>query len=173
MQWVVTLELILSRCTFFLVTKLWLFFPLQISHYGGLQSQGINAPSSSPVFFYPEMQTVILGNGYFSTTVCSAGAGLRPLGARCWLLNSHRATWIAWFLVVPSLSNQAVQGGASVRRCRLPWIPFILFYFIFFFGLTNPVKPLGHCLDTELALGSLCWEVCINRRSAVSVLLLH
>lgn len=44
---------------------------------------------------------------------------------------------------------------------------------LFFVCLTNPDKPLGHCLDTELALGSLCWEVCINQRSAVSVLLLH
>lgn len=142
MQWVVKLELILSRCTFFLVTKLWLFFPLQISHYGGLQSQGINALSSSPVFFYPEMQTVILGNGYFSTTVCSAGAGLRPLGARCWLLNSHRATWIACFLVVPSLSNQAVQGGASgcsQAECVGADIPgFLLFYFILFFWFNKP-----------------------------------
>lgn len=65
--------------------------------------------------------------------------------------------------------QDAHKQSASVQT-SLDSFYFILFYF---FGLTNPVKPLGHCLDTELALGSLCWEVCINRRSAVSVLLLH
>lgn len=45
---------------------------------GGLQSQGINSAISSLMFFCPGMKMVVLGNGYFYTTICSLRTGLRP-----------------------------------------------------------------------------------------------
>lgn len=97
---VVTLKLILIMCLLFLVTTVILFFffffhcKLNTRRCGGLQSQGINSAISSLMFFCPGMKMVVLGNGYFYTTICSLRTGLRPPVAYHWRLSSHHAIQI-------------------------------------------------------------------------------